>query len=206
MVVLAVTAMMLAGCNLASNLMHGLGVDMIPADYKGLEESKVAVITLTDSTQYSNDIAGKELSRKVSEILTLKVDKIKLIREEEVERYRDINGWDSTDYVEIGKSVGAEKVLGIELSNLKLREGQTLFQGNSQVRVSVIDVATGTVLYTRSIDEFQYPTLAGQDATGTTESRFRRLYLTMLAQEISRSFHRYDMTDRFAIDSKYASH
>jgi hypothetical protein len=69
----------------------------------------------------------------------------------------------------------------------------------------VIDVASGTIEYKRSIDEFNYPTLAGQDSSGITESRFRRLFLSMLAQEISRSFHPYDMTDRFAIDGKFAS-
>ena len=68
--------------------------------------------------------------------------------------------------------------------------------------VKVIDVATGTVDFQRPIDEFTYPTLAGQDVSGTSESRFRKLYLTMLAQEIARSFHPYDMTDRYAIDSQ----
>ncbi len=32
-----------------------------------------------------------------------------------------------------------------------------------------------------------------------TETRFRKLYLSMLAKEIGRSFHAYDMTDRYAI-------
>ena len=38
------------GCGLASNLMHGLGIDMIPAEYEGFKESTVAEVTLTDST------------------------------------------------------------------------------------------------------------------------------------------------------------
>ena len=191
-----------SGCGIASNLMHGLGMDMIPAEYEGLEESKVAIVTLTDSSQYSNDVAAQDLSGRIGGILTLKVKDVKLVRDDQIAKWRDLNGWDAIDFQDIGEGVEADKVLGIELTNLKLREGQTLYRGKSDVIIKVIDVASGTIDYQRSIDEFTYPTLAGQDVAGISESKFRRRYLTMLAREIARSFHPYDMTDRFAMDSE----
>ncbi len=178
---------------------------MIPAEYKGLKECTVAVVTVTDSSQYSNDVASRELSRRVSEILTRKVNDVRLVREDKIEQWRDINGWDAIDFAGIGEEVEADKVLGIEVSNLTLRDGATLYRGRADVLVNVIDVATGTIEYTRRLDEYTYPTVAGQYTSETTETRFRKLYLGMLATEIGRSFHAYDMADRIALDSVIAS-
>ena len=72
----------------------------------------------------------------------------------------------------------------------------TLYCGTSDVTLSVIDVATGEVDFTKSLEEYRYPTMAGQHTSETTESRFRKLYLQTLAEEIGRSFHPYDMSDR----------
>lgn len=205
-VIIAVASLTQSGClGLASNLMHGLGVDMEPAEYKDLKDEVVAVITVTDSSQYSDDIAAKELSRKVGEIITRKVRGASLIREEQVDEWRDLNGWDEIDFVKIGKGVKADKVVGIELTNLRLREGTTLYRGRGNATLRVYDVETGTVEYQRRLDEFEYPRLAGQSVNETTETRFRRLYLTILAQELARSFHAYDLTDRIARDSMIAS-
>ena len=197
--------LMQAGCTPLATMMHAVGVDMIPAEYEGLEDSTVAVITLTDSSQYSNDVTSRELSRFVGEILTKKVKKIQLVREDKVEQWRDVNGWDSLDFDTIGQGVGAQKVIGIELANLRLRDGATLYRGRADVVINVIDAETGNIDYTRTLDEFTYPHVAGQYTSETTESKFRKLYLKMLAEEIGRSFHRYDLTDRIAADSRIAS-
>jgi hypothetical protein len=202
---LAFAALLQCGClGLAANLMHGLGVDMQPAEYKGLKDQVVAIVTVTDSSQYSDDVGARELSRAIGSIVTQKVKNVKLVREEEIDEWRDVNGWDEIDFLKIGQGVKADKIMGIELSNLSLREGTTLYRGRSNVQVRVYDVATGTVEYKRQLDDFEYPIMAGQSVSETTETRFRRLYLTMLAQEVARSFHAYDLTDRIARDSLIA--
>lgn len=198
--------LLLTGCGMVSNLMHAAGVDMIPAECTTLEDQTVAIVTVTDSSQYSDDVTARELSHKVGEVLTQEVDDIVLIREDKIEEWRDVNGWDQTDFVAIGKGVGADKVVGIEVSNLGLRDGATLYRGRADVRIKVIDIEKEGVEYSRSLDEYTFPTVAGQYTSETTESKFRKLYLGMLAKEIGRSFHPYDMTDRFALDSAIASH
>lgn len=202
---LAAAALAQAGCLHMANLMHAAGLDMIPPEYDGLEDSTVAIVTVSDSSQYYNDVAARELNRSVSEILTREIKEIQLIRQDKVDQWRDVNGWDAIDFAEVGKGVEAQKVLGIELSNLRLQDGATLYRGRADVVINVIDVETGNIEYTRSLEEFTYPTVAGQYTSETTEPRFRKLYLGMLAQEIGRSFHPYDMTDRIAMDSAIAS-
>ncbi|TWU59033.1 hypothetical protein Poly51_18180 [Rubripirellula tenax] len=199
-------AMLQSGClGLASNLMHAVGMDMIPAEYEGFEGASVAVITMTDSSQYSNDVAARELSRRVGEVLVNRVKKAKLVRGDLVEQWRDQNGGDSVDYAAIGKGVNAERVLAIDLRDLRLRDGATLYRGRADVSMQVIDVETGNIVYSKSLDEYMYPTSTGQHTSETTETRFRKLYLSMLADEIGRSFHPYDMNERIAIDSRIAS-
>lgn len=199
-------ALLPSGClGLASNLMHAVGMDMIPPEYEGFEEKTVAVITISDSSSYTRDQKSAELSSFVGKILNKHIKNIQIVRNDKISHWRDTNGWDSLDFTEIGAGVEADKVLGIELGNFSLRDGPTLYCGCADVTITVIDVATGEVEYTKSLDEYTYPTLAGQHTSETTESRFRKLYLNTLAEEIGRAFHPYDLSDRVAADSRIAS-
>ena len=130
---------------------------------------------------------------------------VSLIREEQIEQWRDENGWDTSDFLSIGRGVKAEKVLGIELTNLQLRDGKTMYRGRSDVNLIVIDVESGDVVYRKEIDEYSYPVSAGQHTSETTEVKFRKLYLSMLSRHIGRHFHKYDHTDLFASDGALAS-
>ena len=199
---------LLPGCAVpfAANLMHAVGADMIPPEYEGLEEQKVAVITSTDGSQYSQDVVAREINRMVGAIVSKEVKEIVLIRQDQIDQWRDVNGWDETDFAAIGKGVSADKVIGIEVSDMRLQEGATLFRGRCEAEVQVIDIASGKVEYRRQLDDYTFPKFAGQDITETTESRFRKLYLSMLSKEIARSFHPYDMSDRYASDSAIVSY
>ena len=189
----------------AANLLHALGSDDIPAEFTGLEESTLAVVTVTDGSQYNDDASARQLSRMVSDLLRSQIKDLKLVREDQIAQWRDTNGWDSIDFVSIGRGVKADKVLAIELTNLRLQEGATLYRGRSDVTIKVIDTASSDVLYRKTFDEYTYPVSAGQYTSETTESRFRKLYFKMLSKQISRSFHPWDMTEDFASDSIIAS-
>ena len=194
------------GClGLVANLVHAVGGDKIPAEYEGLEGSKVAVVTITDSSQYSDDASARILSRKLGEIITREIKEVRLVREDQIEQWRDTNGWDAIDFLSIGRGVEAEKVIGIELGGLRLRDGATLYRGRANVMVTVMDVKTGDIVYQRDLEEFTYPVNAGQYTSETNDSRFRKLYLTMLAQKIARIFYPYDLSETFALDGAIAS-
>lgn len=193
------------GCMLFANVMHAVGADKTPAKYDGLEDSKVAIVTIGEGSQYSDDISARLLSRKLSEILLTEVDDLTLVREDKIDQWRDQNGWDTIDFAAIGKAVDADKVLAIELANLQLRDGSTTYRGQADVNIMVLDPSSGDVLYQKQVDEFQYPVSAGQPITETTERRFRKLYMTMLAKHIGRHFHPFDASELFALDGKMAS-
>lgn len=184
-----------------ATLMHVAGMDLEPAEYEGLEKSSVAIVTITDSSLYTNDVASRELTARVGAVLSQNVKGLELVREDLVEQWRDTNGRDSLDFPAIGKGVSADKVLVVEVANLRLKDGQTLYQGQSDVSIKVVDVASGNIVYNKMLDEYKFPQSTGQHTSETTESRFRKLYLTMLANEIGRSFHPYDVHDRVALDS-----
>lgn len=190
------------GClGLLSNLIHASGADKVPAAYEGLEDSKVAVVTITENGQFGDDITARILGRNVSQWLAQEVDDLNLVREDKIANWRDTHGWDHIEYAEIGRGVGADKVLAIEVTNLKLRDGATLYRGSADVQIRVIDSKTGDQLYGSTIDEFTYPTTAGVPTPETTESRFRKLYLGILAKRVARKFYPYDARDDFALDS-----
>ena len=194
------------GCfGIYANLMHAVGADQVPAKYDELKDTKLAIVTVTDSSHYSDDVSARLLSRKVGDVLSVKLDDVQLVREDKIQEWRDTNGWDSIDFQAIGEGVGAEKVLGIELTNLRLRDGATMYRGRADVKLSVIDVATGEILYRGELDDFTFPITAGQHTSETTEDRFRKLYLGMLANQISRHFHPYDQSELFALDGMMAS-
>ncbi len=205
---LAAATLLQSGCVLpfAANLMHAVGADMVPPEYSDLKEQTVAVITSTDGSQYSQDVVAREMNRMVGAIIAEEVKELTLIRQDQIDQWRDVHGWDTSDFRMIGRGVKADKVILIEVADLTLQEGATLFRGRCDALVKVIDVASGETEYSKRLDEYTYPKMAGQDITETTETRFRKLYLSMLSKEIARSFHPYDLTDRIAADSVIASY
>lgn len=194
------------GClGITSNLMHMVGADMIPPQFEGLEENRLVIVTSTESSHYKDDVSAQILSKSVGAILTQKVDDVKLVRQSEIDQWRDRFGWENNDLVALGKEVEADKVVAIELDNVKLRDGKSMFRGSADVVVTVYDCETGDELYRREMDDYTFPRTAGQHITETTEANFRKVYLGMLASEIGRSFHAYDLSDTFALDGAIAS-
>ena len=202
----SLAALVQTGClGLASNLMHAAGMDMIPAEYEGLEESAVAVVVLTPSAMHHDDPAAIELTKHLRHELSAGVKKVQLIREDRIAQWWDTNGYESDDFADLGRTVDADRVLVVDLQNLRLKDGATLYRGTADVTMEVIDVESGHAVHTKSIDEFRFPKMAGQHTSETSEKRFRALYLRMLAAEIGRSFRPFDAHERFALDGMIAS-
>lgn len=203
---LAMLAVILAvpGCMGVANLMHAVGLDMIPAEYEGLQDATVAIVATTDSSLYSTDAAATELSQRLAHVFSTEVDDIRLVRHDKVQSWRDAHGYDSADYVDLGRDLNADRVVVVDLKNLQLRDGPTLYRGRADVSLEVIDVESAAVAFTKNLDEYTFPKMTGQYTSETTESKFRKFYLTMLAKEIGRSFHRFDHTDQIAMDGKMA--
>ncbi len=190
------------GClGFAANILNVVRGHTVKAEFPGLEGKRVAVVTITDSSQYSDDASARILSRRVAEILENEVKNCTLVREDEVQQWRDRNGWDAIEFIDIGRGVKADKVLGIEMTGLRLRDGATLYRGRAAVTATVYDIASGSVEFRRHLEEFTYPVSAGMYTSETTETKFRNLFLGVLAAKISRYFHGYDFSETVALDA-----
>jgi hypothetical protein len=194
------------GCiQFAANMVNAIRGDAVPAEYEGFEKQRVAVYTISDTGRYTEDVAARLLTRKVSEILLDKVKDIRLVRETEIGQWRDTQGYNEIDAVNLGRGVKADKVLSIELMRLRLLDGQTMYRGHADVNISVYDVESGSLEFRRSLEDYTYPAMAGLPVTESSEERFRRLYLDMLAERVARHFFPYDFRDSVAADAEIAS-
>lgn len=193
------------GCiALFANLMHAIHGNMLPAEYSGLEEQRVAVVCLTD-TGFRSSAESSILVNNLHADLSMNVKDIEVVRHSEIEQWLDVHGIQDSDYVEIGKGVKADKVLAVEISGLKLKEGQTLYRGYADVTVTVYDVPNGQIRYRKTIPEFTFPTTGGKPVTETSESKFRSYFLAVITRRIASLFYEVDATRDYALDATASS-
>ena len=193
------------GClGLASNLMRAAGMDMVPARCEALRDVRTAVVVRTPRGRRGPDPAAEELGTRLATVLTTRVKDAVVIAPSKVDQWFDSNGFENEDYESLGRDLDAERVLVVEMPRLELRDGATLYRGRADCQIDVLDLTNGGLAYTTRIDDYTFPRVAGQHTSETTARRFRGLYLTMLAAEIGRHFHKYDAAETVALDSAIA--
>ena len=199
---LAVALLSSSGCvNLASNILYAINGNKAPADYPGFKGKKVAIVCGSEKG-LSNDATANLMTRYLEALLGKNVKEITIIPQDKVEKWLNARGWNESDYAEIGKGVGADQVLAINIMNMTLRDGMTLYKGKADISVSVYDVADeGKVVYRKSFPEFEFPKIGGPTVTDTTEARFHGLFLTVVSQRIATLFYDADPKEQFAIDA-----
>ena len=115
----------------------------------------------------------------------------------------DSNDWNQMDYREIGRGVNADMVLGLDLTDLRLHEGQTLYQGRVTLTATVYDMQdNGKVVFRRTIPDFTFPRNGPRHATEMTEARFRSLFVEVLSKHVAKYFCAYDFEEDFAQDAR----
>lgn len=175
-----------------------------PAKYKGLKDKCVAVVCKPSAAiEYSAGPTPDELATEVGALLKQKVRGIKIVDPAEVASWTDENN--SIDFLEIGKELKADMVLAIELETFGLQQGQTVYQGRSQVRLKVLDVsqeAEKEVVWKISLPDLVYPPNSPIPAQERDLEAFRQEYIKVLAAEIGRNFYPYEPSDRYARDAE----
>ncbi len=170
-------------------------------------EGKVAVVCRPRaSTSYQYGDVSNELAKAVNTRVALgikefrkkkKRESIEMIPHEEVEKYCD--GMEAeSDFVEIGKAVGADQVIAIDLLGFNHIAGTNVWQGRADMNVQLIDVKTGNIIYQpESLPEYVYPRNYVVSSTDQNEWNFQREYILRLGRYISKQFVPYN---RFDID------
>jgi hypothetical protein len=181
------TAMYLAG-----------GMDT-PAEFKGLNKKKTVVVCRPLVQLKYNDVnVSKLIGHEVGTLLA-KHARCNVIAQDKVTEWLDNNT--SDDYLEIGRALGAEMVVGIDLLDFNIQQGQTLYQGKARYDLKVVDCKTGAVVFEKSPDPAVWPPNTGIPTSEKQSSQFRRQFVGILAEEIARRFYSHDPRVNFAGDA-----
>ncbi|MBX7169091.1 MAG: hypothetical protein K1X74_22335 [Pirellulales bacterium] len=191
-----------AGCTsaLAGAMYIIRGTDE-PAEFDGLKEQNVVVICRPPADdQYRNIRVPELLAKELSSLLGQRVSKIKIVDHRKVARWTDENDW--LEFKEVGKALDADRVVAVDLESFSIYQGPTLYQGNSQVRVQVLDMhAGGEVIFEKRLPSNEYPVNTGVPTSEREEEEFRREYVAILADRIGRCFYPHDSFQKVAGDT-----
>src|SRR5215213_6757521 len=134
------------------------GPEMVPAEFDGLKGKRVAVVCLDANSLGGPGGEADTVAKAVAMVLGKHVEDIRMVRQNEVADWLDSHGDDVTDYRDIGRGVKADMVVGIDLLNFNLHEGQTLLKGRSKVGVKVYDMKKGgELVYETAPKEIAFP-------------------------------------------------
>ena len=174
----------------------------LPADFKGLEGKRVVVVCRPPvSLEYRYGSVDREISKRVGRLLAMNVKKIDMVKWTDVEQWIDEQDFEEVD--QLAKATKAEMVVEIDLEEFSLDKGSTLRQGKSNLSVTVYDMSQGgQEVYQKSVREILYPFNGGVPVQEKPEAEFRREFLEIVAERISRHFYPHDPHLDFASDSR----
>ncbi len=176
-----------------------------PAAFDGLNKKKVVVVCRQASgMEFSDPNVTKDLDKLVSTRLTKNGHKVEVIDSEKVQRWEDENSWD--EFITVGRAMKAEMVVGIDLEEFSIRQGQTVFQGKATATVKVVDCKTGKEVFSKPIAPVLYPPNHVISVTDRQEADFRREFEAVLADRLGRFFYPHDPNDDIGLDSAAAFH
>jgi hypothetical protein len=196
-----VGAFLIPGCvGIPAQLLYVIYGNKTPAEYAGLKDKKVAVVCVSDASAYGPNSLTYEVERQVAARLLKNVPKITIVPHSAVDNWKDQNGWDETEFVQIGRGVGADAVLAIEVSSYSLHEGQTMYKGHVTVTSTVYDVTQKSIAFRKGPEDYEFPK-SGFPSLQQNEREFERYFLDKLCEYLSRRFYEYEKVDGIAEDA-----
>ncbi|MEQ1828396.1 MAG: hypothetical protein ABL921_20715 [Pirellula sp.] len=204
-VMLGIAIVTSSGCiSFMANMVRVIKGTDAPAEFDEFQNKKVAVVAGTPSG-LNADATGIIVSSHVHALLASHVKKIQMVSQEEVTRMIGDEPADKLELSMLGKRLGADFVVVVDVADLKLREGQTLFKGFSNSSVAVYKVNDGSgAVFRKNLTNFTFPN-TGVPVTDVDEATFHRFYLKEVAQRLARSFYPYDPTIDVAKDASIVS-
>ncbi len=177
-----------------------LGYGDTPAEFKGLKKKRVVVVCRPlMEQQYSNMNASKMIARDITGLLRKNISRVEVVNSQKVDEWLDSNTME--EYAEIGRAFEADVVLGVDLLGFSIYQGQTLYRGEADYEIKVVDCHTGETVFQKSPEQCVWPPNTGVPTSEKQESQFRRQYIRVLADEIARRFYAHDHRAYFAGDS-----
>lgn len=190
------------GCGTLAQLMYVVKGLKVKALYDGLEESRVAVVVVSDASSYGPDSLSRVVGAALGNRLSQTVKKIQIINQHEIENWKDVHGWNELDYQALGRGVKADRVLAVKIDSYSIHEGTTMYKGRAMITTTVYDMQSeGVVVFSAGPAEYQFPKSHGRPAISTDPRRFETAYLSQLVESIARNFYDYEQVDAVAEDA-----
>lgn len=193
LLVLASTLVLSSGCAQGLvTLAYLINGNDAAADFKGLKDKRVVVVCRPlVALQYRDQVVARDIAHEVGRLLQENLKKkIQLVDARKVDEWIDENTWD--DYVEVGKALKADLVIGIDLQEFGIHSGQTVYQGKAAACVQVYNCEDGKVLYEKNLPHLLYPPNRGIETSEMQESQFRQRFVKVLADNLARHFYSHD--------------
>ncbi|MEX0641371.1 MAG: hypothetical protein WD468_01655 [Pirellulales bacterium] len=186
---------------LATGLYVWDGGNLAPAECDALEGERVVVVCRPPAShEYRYAGASREVAKRVSEKLVEHVKHIDVVNPREVDNWVDESDWG--DFRELAEAVHADKVVYIQFDDFELYKGDTLYQGNADVTVSVYDVKDrNRQEWERHMGEILYPLNSGIPAQDKSPQQFEREFVEIVSDNIAVNFYRHDPHAAFALDA-----
>ncbi len=189
------------GCGYLAQMLYVIKGHKVKAECSKLEGKKVAVICISDSAAYGSDRLTHTIARAMAAKLSSSVKKIQVIPQGKIENWMDLNGWTGKELTALGRGVGAEMLLVVEIRDYTIHDGQTLYKGQSTVSATVYDMeAGGQVVYSFGPIDHVFPK-TGRPAIQTNDRQFEAFYLARLTDHLARLFYDSDRLDEVAEDA-----
>jgi len=204
-VLLTLSAMLAANSGCVSALATAVyfikGPDL-PAEFKELKEKRVAVVCRPlVGLSYRDAGVAKDLAAEMSRLLRLNIRKIDVVDQRHVAAWIDENSWE--EFAEVGEAVEADMVVGVDIEEFNIFQGQTVYQGRATVTLTVVDCQSGEVVFERHPSQIVYPPNSPRSTGDQREADFRREYLRVLADQLARHFYPHDPAADFAMDAAH---
>jgi hypothetical protein len=163
----------------------------IDAEYRGLKNKTVAVVCRPVEGDYTVSKGAQGLAQEIGNLLKERVSKIKIISPDKVAEWCDENQWEK--YPEVGKALEAEIVVGVDLEQFRLKQGDSFYQGRAKAAVRVFDCTRGgKLVWEKHMPQTVYPPNTCIATTDVLESDFCREFRRVLADQIARHFYSHD--------------
>ena len=176
------------GCvSLAANVMHMIYGHDIKPEFQGLKDQRIAVLC-SDANGVCKSDECIRLAGGIRTLVASKLKKATLVPQEEIDGWLRDNSFEREDVPQIGRAVAADYVITVDMQDLKLQDGQTLYRGRADFSVEVYDMSQEKVVFRKTLPDYTYPQTAAISLTEMSTDKFNRLYIAMAAERISRLF------------------
>lgn len=187
------------GCiGFANWLAWGLWGQKVPAEFKGLEGKRVAIICATRSSPFEPGGITGSITRRIGDTLEREVKGITIVNPEEIADWIDRNDWLEMDYREVGRGVKADMVVAVDFERLSFQDNSTTVVGRADFTVTVYDMTSGRNVFRREVPEHTFPT---HGSASVSLRKFQPLYMERLSSHIAEYFYDHEFTDGFGYDA-----